>query len=329
MKFSILWISSLALLKCSVLAQVPSDKNYAFSDKVSALKSKSSEHERQISELLSESNLTPTNFDLPVRRTNAVPSLESMPPVPPAPYLPVPEYYEVKKPREISVPNKTVVPSTLPQVSSVTSAENNESNLSKGLELSDPDDATNPSNSDNADSVSTEVIVYERHEGYYFGPLIGFTFPKDGAVRDIGNGKIPFESESGYVLGLQFGKDFDTVRWEAEYSFQGFDGQAIGGGNNYKVGSHGLLTRLVIERELGESFDLRAGLGMGVGFISIEDSQEYSGESFIYDFGIGVGYRFRENLSLGIDYRYFLSAAEDAYDRISSHMFVASANFDL
>jgi opacity protein-like surface antigen len=84
-----------------------------------------------------------------------------------------------------------------------------------------------------------------------------------------------------------------------------------------------------LEKEIGDLIDLRAGLGMGVGFISLESDSDYSGESFIYDFGIGASYRFRENVSLALDYRFFLSAAEDIYDRINSHIFTASAQFDL
>lgn len=309
------------------MGQVPPASTYAFSDKVSALKSKSLEHEKQISELLSQSNLAPTDFKLPPRRNVQTIPLEVKPPVPPAPYLPVPEYYEVKKP--LLIPVESNESDSPPNVPDKPATEKKVSSQPKGVELSGTAVGENSTQINNQESSSGEVVTFDRHEGYYFGPLIGFSFPKDGAVRDPLLGKTPYESESGYVLGLQFGKDFDTVRWEAEYSFQGFDGQEIGGLANYEVGVHGLLTRLVLEREIGESFDFRAGLGMGVGFISIEGTQEHSGESFIYDFGIGVGYRFRENLSLGVDYRYFLSAAEDGYDRLSSHMFIASANFDL
>ena len=89
------------------------------------------------------------------------------------------------------------------------------------------------------------------------------------------------------------------------------------------------MTRLLLEKEIGDLIDLRAGLGMGIGFISIEDNQDYSGESFVYDFGVGASYRLRENMNLSLDYRYFLSEAEDQYDRLKGHIFTASANFDL
>jgi hypothetical protein len=305
-----------------LFGQQVQDDTYAFSDKVSALKLKSAAHEKEIAKLLSSTSLQPTNFVVPVPESTQpiLPSVNSQPEVPPAPYLPVPDYYEVKELTDTPAPQAPVVENDI-------AATMLDADSIGGIDLNNTDTL----NSD--DPKPVPEIVFQRHDGYYFGPLLGFTIPDDGAVRDAGGaGKIPYESDTGYFLGLQFGKDFGTVRWEVEYSHQGYDSQGVDfSGLNYdfEVGIHSFATRLLLEKEIGDLIDLRAGLGMGVGFISLESNSDYSGESFIYDFGIGASYRFRENVSLALDYRFFLSAAEDRYDRINSHIFTASAQFDL
>ena len=85
----------------------------------------------------------------------------------------------------------------------------------------------------------------------------------------------------------------------------------------------------MLEHEVGDRFDLRTGLGMGIGFLNFEHGQDYGGTSFAYDFMVGMGYRVAENWSLQVDYRYFLTAANDEYDRLKSHMILLSADFDL
>lgn len=293
------------------------NEKYAFSEKISALKLRSAVHEKEISKLLSSSDLEPTNFGVPSILTPLPqpPDLQSK--VPPAPYLPVPDYFEVKEPSDVSMP-------TVPKGNTDISYTKEYVNTESGVDLNSSTDSMD------VESTSVPETVFVRHDGYYFGPLLGFTIPDDGAVRDggiAGTGKIPFESDAGYFLGLQFGKDFGTVRWEVEYSHQGFDAEGLNQG--FEVGIHSFVTRLLLEKEIGGLFDLRAGLGMGVGFISLESVQDFSGESFIYDFSTGASYRFKENMSIVLDYRFFLSAAEDRYDRINSHIFTASAHFDL
>ena len=293
------------------------DDTYAFSDKVSSLKLKSAAHEKEIAKLLSSTELQPTNFVVPSPESiqPVLPPADSQPEVPPAPYLPVPDYYEVKESKDIPNPQVPVVQNQNPAARVIADSEG-------GIDLNNTDSPI----SDDAEPVPE--IIFERHDGYYFGPLLGFTLPDDSAVRDAGGiGKIPYESDAGYFLGLQFGKDFGTVRWEVEYSHQGYDAQGLN--HDFEVGIHSFTTRLLLEKEIGDLIDLRAGLGMGIGFISLESDSDYSGESFIYDFGIGASYRFRENVSLALDYRFFLTAAEDRYDRINSHIFTASAQFDL
>jgi hypothetical protein len=68
---------------------------------------------------------------------------------------------------------------------------------------------------------------------------------------------------------------------------------------------------------------------MGVGLVSLEKGVEFSGVGFAYDFLLGVAYRVGENWGLQCDYRYFLTAANDEYDRMNSHVWLFSASVDL
>ena len=109
-------------------------------------------------------------------------------------------------------------------------------------------------------------------------------------------------------------------------SYMAFDGS-----DNISVGVNNFLTRIVLETELNDAFELRAGMAMGVGFIGIDggSSGEPSDVGFAYDFLLGGGYNFSENWSLCFDYKYYLSAANDNYDRIKAHILLLSANFQL
>ena len=300
-----------------VTGQQPEIETFAFSDQISALKLKSAAHEKEIAKLLSSSELKPTNFVVPTTPNSLPQPPDFKPEVPPAPYLPVPDYFKVKETSDVPAPAVPPDKEDNPYAEEYAIRES-------GVDLNGSSTVIEDKSS------SVPKTVFARHEGYYFGPLLGFTMPDDGAVRDAGvagTGKIPYESDIGYFLGLQFGKDFGTVRWEVEYSHQGFDAEGLNHG--FEVGIHSFVTRLLLEKEIGDLFDLRAGLGTGVGFITLESNQDFSGESFIYDFAIGANYRFSEKMSLALDYRFFLSAAEDKYDRINSHIFTATAYFDL
>ena len=114
----------------------------------------------------------------------------------PAPYLPVPEYYEVKPPipkeqtgAEGQISEGRLAPQEPDGDKDVDDA--------KGLELSNRGDEIKSGQSvvQSGEDNAVDTITLARHEGYYFGPLLGFAFPDDGAVRDINLGKIPYESD--------------------------------------------------------------------------------------------------------------------------------------
>ena len=171
--------------------------------------------------------------------------------------------------------------------------------------------------------------VPTRSEGYYFGPLVGLTFPQDGAVR-TSNGttysKKEYDADAGFLLGMQIGHDFGTVRAEADYSYQNFDAS---GDYSLSASIHSFLGRLILEKEFGDQFDFRLGLGMGVGMVNIDSTTEISGTGFAYDFLVGCSYRLLDHLSLQLDYRYYLSAANDEFDHMKSHIWLFSVGFDL
>lgn len=309
-RFVIMLLFSVTLLLPTLLCgQGGSFSNEAFQSRLAAIKSKSQKHEGRVRDLLAQPALKGTNFDIPAApKWNEVESLPSVDAEPS--FIPVPEYYDAEEIEEVK------------EVSRPPSAEDLvvDPNLPTTSEPEEPSEDL-----DEAYSALYDSKVPERHLGYYFGALLGFSIPEDGALRDqVAANKEPYESDLGFLMGLHLGKDFGSSRVEAEYNYLNFDGSG-----GVEVSSHNMMLRLMLEHEVGDRFDLRTGLGMGIGFLNFEHGQDYGGTSFAYDFMVGMGYRVAENWSLQVDYRYFLTAANDEYDRLKSHMILLSADFDL
>ncbi len=195
----------------------------------------------------------------------------------------------------------------------------------------DESTASSGSTAETKDQLSYDDIyvpsVVTRSSGYYFGPLAGLSHNRDSSVR----GSSPdngYDADSGYFLGFRLGNDFGYTRLEADYSFLNYD--ISNSSSNGEVSVHGLTGRFLVEKELGDRFDLRAGLGLGISMIEKNfHGRDYEGTGFSYDFLLGFSVRIKDNWSLAMDYRYYLTAAHKNYDRLQSHLLELSANFDL
>ena len=275
--------------------------------RIEEIKARSNSHETKIAALLSKPKIDFEDYSIKEERGNApAPSDFSSPsPHSDIPYIPVPEYNE-----------------------------SDESNLGKEKQTdyyTTPVSASNetaPKLKENIEEAYAELYQSDdksRWEGYYFGPLIGVVIPDDGAIRSGGSIQ-PYSAGNGYNIGFKIGRDFGSIKVEGEYSYVGFDGS-----NGISVGVNNLLTRIILEVEASDFIDLRAGMAMGVGFIGIDggSSGEPSDVGFAYDFLLGAGYNFNEEWSLCLDYKYYLSAANDQYDRITAHALLLSANLKL
>ena len=297
-----------------ICGQTVSSDGASLQSRLAAIQSRAAEHEARVRDLLSQPDLVETNFDIPTIpnavEVNEPPEIEVEPS-----FMPVPEYYDANEIEEVKeVPRP-------PSADDLVVDPNLETSSETEVPSEDLDEAY---------SALYDPKVPERHFGYYFGALLGFAIPDDGALRNqSGKKKILYESDLGFFTGLHFGKDFGTSRVEAEYNYLNFDGSAVDGSGGVEASSHNMMLRLMLEFEVGDRFDWRTGLGMGVGFLNLEHAQEYGGTSFAYDFLLGMGYRVGENWSLQLDYRYYLTAANDEYDRLQSHMILFSADFDL
>lgn len=299
-------------LNVSVFGQ---NSNSNLAERIAELKARSNLHEGKIAKLLAEPQINRTDFSIPSNENRVrlpsqqpPPSLPS-PAVPTRPFIPVPEYSEMKE----------VEPSS----GSIEEVETTNDQNKSSQERKDLDDAY---------AKLYEPDIPSRLLGYYFGPILGLAFPQDGAVRvpnppGVNYSRLPYESDSGYLIGLQVGKDFGSVRVEAEYSYHSFEASTLT--SSLSASIHNFFSRLILEKELGDRFDLRVGLGMGMGIVGLESLSDYSGTGFAYDFLLGGSYRLAENWSLQADYRYFLTAAHDRYDHIKSHLWVLSASLDL
>ena len=286
------------------------NQGQSIAERLAELKARSNVHENQVSQLLAERPLGRTDFTIP--NNEAVPVL---PPPPPPSIVPaVPEARRVEQQNEvIPVP---IEPATLAEAND----QNNSTESKEDL--------------DEAYAKLYEPEIPSRLEGYYFGPILGLVFPQDGAIRTLIPSTSPatytkemYDSDSGYFIGLQAGKDFGRVRVEAEYSYHSFD--AATASSSLSASIHNFFSRLILEKEIGDRFDIRAGLGMGIGIVTLEDSADYSGTGFAYDFLLGGAYRLAENWSLQVDYHYYLTAAHDHYDHIKSHLWTISASLDI
>ena len=286
------------------------NQGQSIAERLAELKARSNVHENQVSQLLAERPLGRTDFTIP--NNEAVPVL---PPPPPPSIVPaVPEALRVEQQNEvIPVP---IEPATLAEAND----QNNSTESKEDL--------------DEAYAKLYEPEIPSRLEGYYFGPILGLVFPQDGAIRTLIPSTSPatytkeiYDSDSGYFIGLQAGKDFGRVRVEAEYSYHSFD--AATASSSLSASIHNFFSRLILEKEIGDRFDIRAGLGMGIGIVTLEDTADYSGTGFAYDFLLGGAYRLAENWSLQVDYHYYLTAAHDHYDHIKSHLWTISASLDI
>jgi len=286
------------------------NQGQSIAERLAELKARSNVHENQVSQLLAERPQGRTDFTIP--NNEAVPVL---PPPPPPSIVPaVPEARRVEQQDEvIPVP---IEPATLAEAND----QNNSTESKEDL--------------DEAYAKLYEPEIPSRLEGYYFGPILGLVFPQDGAIRTLIPSTSPatytkeiYDSDSGYFIGLQAGKDFGRVRVEAEYSYHSFD--AATASSSLSASIHNFFSRLILEKELGDRFDIRVGLGMGIGIVTLEDSADYSGTGFAYDFLLGGAYRLAENWSLQVDYHYYLTAAHDHYDHIKSHLWTVSASLDI
>ena len=169
--------------------------------------------------------------------------------------------------------------------------------------------------------------VPQRRLGYFFGPFIGPVFPDDSAVR-TGSGKEGYQSDTGVTAGLRIGNDFGFTRIEGEYGFLSHNIHSPGKSGDVQL--HNLQCRLILEKSLGSRADLRAGIGLGLSFIDKNlGGENYDGVGFSYDFLLGWSFRVMDNWSINMDYRHYLTAAHENYDRLQGHVVELSTSFDL
>jgi hypothetical protein len=303
-------------LGIAVVASVYADFD-SINQKYLKLKQRSLDHEESIKALLSRPKITPTKF-----------------------VLPEPKFVSTELPEPlIDTKPSPAAPSAIGDENTVGIEIQNPDELSPEIDF---DDLVNDPIGDTENILDVNVSASDdellsayddfyakpkvtRSVGYYFGPLFGFIFPQNGAVFNSSSPKTEYKSETGTILGLQFGRDFGKVRWDAEYNYMGFDGET-----DFEVSANNFISHLNFDFEIGDRADLRTGLGLGVGFMNFDgNSDNYDGVGFIYDFVLGAGYRITPLWTLNLDYRYYSSAANDSYDQLKSHMLILNASFDL
>ena len=263
-------IKIITFLICPSIVLLGQNTGLSISERLAELKARSNAHENQVAQLLAQTPLERTSFTLPTPEPSEPRSAPLEPTSPSPPFIPSPQYSEPEPEPKYYNSEEQLNPSQ------EYNSEQNQS-IDKNKDL------------DEAYAKLYEPDIPSRLEGYYFGPILGLVFPQDGAVRTPSGGSYTretYEADSGYLLGVQVGKDFGKVRVEAEYSYHSFEASTAS--TSLSASIHNFFSRLILEKELGDRFDLRAGLGMGIGIVGLEDSLEYSGTGFAYDFLFGA-----------------------------------------
>jgi len=297
----------------SVYGVVVEEKN--LSQRITELRLKSNAHGKFVSELLGNPvEFEPIEVDgnAPVQSSvsstkvdgESLPAAEIPPRLSPSPHSGLPDVEE-----------KEVIQNPMPD--SVEDSSPSSSSEESGLSNQPPSRTKTP---DTYDELYKPKIP-QRRMGYYFGPFVGLVFPDDGAVRYP---KESFQSDGGIIGGLRLGHDFGGMRVEGEYAFLT---HKISHGRS-KL--HNFQGRFILEKNIGSRADLRGGIGMGLGIVNHDyKGHNYKGAGFSYDFLLGWSYRVMENWSLNLDYRHYLTAAHENYDRLQGHVIELSAGFDL
>jgi len=288
--------------------------------KIAELRLKSKAHGKFVSELLvNEPKFLPIDAPSPVSADFVPIEPDNTPSLP-----------KVKLPAVV----EPQAPSPQPEVTSLPS---------EGFTENQPEEDPLPSpveplvkNRSNQSSTENETTTYEelyapkvpqRRLGYFFGPFIGPVFPDDSAVRP-GSEKKGYQSDSGWTAGLRIGNDFGFTRIEGEYGF--LTHNIHSSDKSGKVQLHNLQSRLILEKSLGSRADIRGGIGLGLSFIDKTlGGQNFDGVGFSYDFLLGWSFRIMDNWSINMDYRHYLTAAHENYDRLQGHVVELSASFDL
>ena len=298
----------LILLFVSSLSHAASSN--ALESKFQDIMDRSSSHKSLVASLLAKPPVKKRNLDLPVVGNPSPEVQNTNAPLVDVPYIPLPEFKEDPAFSKSNYGTKDIG-DTIPDTSSMPDEPNSTQSMVKETIIEDTYDEL------------YEEDFEQRGIGYYFGPLVGIFSPKDGAIRD-GFNLYPYEAENGYLLGFNLGKDFGAISVEGEYAYYGADGSG-----GISIGVNNLFSRIILEKEFGDAIDLRTGLGMGLAFVSIDGGGfgEPSDVGFAYDFLVGIGYNFSESLALNFEYKYYLTAANERYDRIAAHCILLSANF--
>ena len=283
-----------------------------YSDRVSTLRAKSSAHSRYVNELLAELGESSKTKPMHAKRLSDESHTKQ-------------DYFSDNVEKEF-IERQAL---ELQKAESVNSGEGL-SDQAQSLDFDRSDDGKSASEDESDRELYASLYEGDtelRGTGVYLGPFFGISFSADSAVRDSSNHK-QYDSESGYFLGFRIGNDFGPTKLEADYSFTSHNVEGENSSGDVLVNS--FMGRFILEKEVGDRLDFRAGLGMGLAMVEKNlDNKSYQGNGFCYDFLLGFSVRIMENWSILGDYRYYLTAAHKNYDRVQGHLFELSANFDL
>ena len=161
---------------------------------------------------------------------------------------------------------------------------------------------------------------------YYFQIFSGFVIPgsvdipKDGGTADYDN---------GYLIGAGAGIDFGHFRLGMELAQRSYDDERSDWGH---AEANSFMANLGWEWDYWQSNVFYLGLGIGPSLAKIQrPSKKHSFKEtlFAYQLSTGLGYRFSDNLSGRLGYKYFSTSNATDFERLDSHAIEAFLEFDL
>jgi opacity protein-like surface antigen len=148
-------------------------------------------------------------------------------------------------------------------------------------------------------------------QGMYASVIGGVNFTHDGEFAGVG---VDSEFDTGYVVGGNVGYDFGDYRLEGEISYRANDLDNIGGFDfsPSSITTTALMANAFYDFDTGSPFVPYAGVGLGVGFSTLELlGIEGDVTAFAYQFILGGAYGMTDALELTLDYRYFSMGSPD------------------
>ena len=180
--------------------------------------------------------------------------------------------------------------------------------------------------------IGSNIEERPSRRNYYFQIFSGFVIPGSVHIpKDVQTtGRNPkADYENGYSMGASAGIDFGNFRFGMELSQRAYDDKQSNWGH---AEANSFMANLGWELDYWQSNVFYLGLGIGPSLAKIQRPSgkwSFNDTLFAYQLSTGLGYRFTDNLSGRLGYKYFSTSNATDFERLDSHAIEAFLEFDL